>query len=129
MRTSGHGAIVNAVVIDPRSVRLEPKESTMTNEHHPSAHSDEPSDDVDAMFAELAASMPELAALDEPDFGVADVVISIPDPTGRCPAAQMTIGVPADLAPVIRREFAPDRIAAMMDAVSAMMAQRLPLDE
>ena len=73
----------------------------MTNEHHPPAHSDEPSDDVDATFAELAASIPELAAL----------------------------RVPADLAPLIRREFAPDRITAMTDAVSAMIAQRLPLDE
>ena len=101
----------------------------MTNEDDPTPSPDESAHDVDALFAELAASMPELAAIDGPDSGLVDVVVVIPDPAGGPPTARLTIGVPAGLAPVLQREFAPDRIVAMMSAVSAMVAQARPPEE
>ena len=101
----------------------------MTNEDDPTPSPDESAHDVDSMFAELAASMPELATIDGEESGPVDVVVVIPDPAGGPPTARLTIGVPADLAPVLRREFAPDRIVAMMSAVSAMVAQTRPPEE
>lgn len=100
----------------------------MTNVNHPPTPADEPAEDVDATFAALAASMPELAAISGPEPALVDVVVVIPDPTGRGPAARVTIGVPAAFAPAVQREFAPDRIAAMMNAVNAIVAET-PSDE
>jgi hypothetical protein len=78
-------------------------------------------DDTDEVFADLVASLPELAAIEPPVVGDAvDVVrIDIPHPSGGTPM-RLAVEVPSEIAPMIRGEFSPDRIEAFMRALTAM---------
>lgn len=88
----------------------------MTTPDHHHSH-----DETDAVFADLVASMPELAAL-EPSVvdGATDVVrIEIPHPAGGA-SLNVSVEVPSEIAPMIRDEFSPARIEAFVQALTAL---------
>jgi len=85
-------------------------------------------EDVDRAFAELISSMPELAAMasSQTDAALEDVAISIPNPVGAGQPLQLVVQVPAEIAPALRAEFSPDRVAAMLQAITAMATLSMP---
>ena len=91
----------------------------MTNSNH---HHNEDPLHVDDVFADLVSSMPDLASLG-PDAirpGVEIVEIAVPAPNGSGESARITFEVPSVIAPLLRAEFSPERIAAMTQAITAM---------
>lgn len=78
--------------------------------------------DVDDLFTDLVSSMPDLAALnpDDPPSAVELVEIVVPDPNGSGESARISFEVPAEIAPLVRAELSPQRIAAMSQAITAM---------
>lgn len=92
-----------------------------TNDHHHSPDDRRAPDETDAVFADLVASMPELAALEPPAVdGAIDVVhIEIPHPAGGA-SLNFSVEVPSEFAPMIRDEFSPDRIEAFVQALTAL---------
>ena len=78
-------------------------------------------DDTDVVFADLVASMPDLAALEPPvvDDAIDVVRIEIPHPTGGA-SMNLSVEVPSEIAPMIRDEFSPVRIEAFMRALTAL---------
>ena len=91
----------------------------MTNSNHDHDHE---SADINGAFADLVSSMPDLAALnpDDTPSPVEIVEIAVPDPNGSGESACITLEVAAGIAPLLRAEFSPDRIAAMTQAITAM---------
>ena len=89
----------------------------------------EPGDrDVEATFNELISSMPELSTLTPDEVGDAleEVAIVIPNPGNAGQPLQLVVQVPAEIAPALRAEFSPDRIAAMVQAITAMASLTMP---
>ncbi len=91
----------------------------MTTSNHDHDHE---SADINDAFADLVSSMPDLAALnpDDTPSPVEIVEIAVPDPNGSGESARITLEVPAGIAPLLRAEFSPERIAAMTQAITAM---------
>ena len=86
-------------------------------------HYDE-SANADEEFAELVSSMPDLAALD-PDGSLSSielVEIAVPHPGGAGQSLAVTFEVPAEVAPALRAELSPQRVAATSRAVTALVA-------
>jgi hypothetical protein len=78
--------------------------------------------DVDAVFADLVSSMPDLASIDPPvrddDLEVVELVFPLPDGSGE--PMRLVLAVPPQVAASIRAEFGPDRVAAMLQAIEAL---------
>jgi len=99
----------------------------MTNPNQPNAP--EPGDrDVEARFDDLISSMPELSALTRYEVGDAleAVTIVVPNPGNAGHPLQLVMQVPAEIAPALRAEFSPDRIAAMVQAITAVASLTMP---
>ncbi len=87
-----------------------------------------PESDVDAVFADLVSSMPDLASIDAstgPD-GSEAVEIVVPHPHGTEEPLRLVLEVPPEVAPMVRAEFSPDRVAAMAQAISALAELSVP---
>lgn len=79
-----------------------------------------------AAFDELVASMPELAELAPPSaFGAVTetVELQVPSFDGSDATTTISIDVPAELAPMIRAEFSPERVEAITAMMKLLLAQ------
>ncbi|MFW2381907.1 MAG: hypothetical protein ACN4GZ_09130 [Acidimicrobiales bacterium] len=87
------------------------------------------SENIDAQFAALVSSLPDLASIEPAgrDEDLEMVEILLPHPGGTEPPMRLVLGVPAEIAPTLRAEFSPKRVEAMMQAVEALAALASPL--
>ena len=84
--------------------------------------------DVDALFAELTSSMPDLASIEEATTNdrLELVEVVVPHPLGTGAPMRLAIEVPPEIAPAVRAEFSPERVAAMTQAINALVSLSLP---
>lgn len=77
--------------------------------------------EVEATFDELASSIPEPSALtpNEVGHGLEDVVTTMLDPMYAGRPLHLDVQLPAGSAPALRAEASQNRIAAMVQAITA----------
>ena len=89
----------------------------MTHPSRPHNEPDDGSNDLAALGADTT----------RPD--VETVTVEVPNPDGSGESARISFEVPAAMAPMLRAEFSPERVAAMtqaMAAIAAMIAAQPP---